>query len=751
MKTPSHLRGADAFVSAVVWLFAAAGATYAADYHVIPYDVDPPIQVDGELGDWAEVPNPIELQRREQVTYGADMWNGLDDLSGIVRLAYRYGGLFVAAEVTDECVNQPYRGRDIWKGDHLNLWVDLTPGQEPRRHMFGAGQFHVVVSPGNLGGVDGKDAVTPPEIHVYRPEGLPSEGGEVCARRTARGYVIEAFIPWSRLGVKEMKMHQDANFEVAFSEADGAPARQETLMTILTEKWVYSRERLCPVVFGDGNGVGKAPLRAVPMADAVELAPGKSSTLALTLDTIPADKELSVFLKARCLAKSVTGVRPRALALALNGTRLGPKRLSNRPVASRFFEGTLQTFVDEDGALAVYCADGHDRPPRSKRYALMDYAQGSEFEFEVTDLVVAGENRLRLENLMTSETDDARSILLGDVALRMKARAIPLPTPKPAPTGALPIVEPRTTFARTWSALHRMPESVSLSVAGETFTVTSRFSAPDGEWHSGSNRFYAHQRSVSAHDEHIVVRDTFRNLTEARVPIMQEHRCELGERLRRVWLGGYRVKDNEGRKSTPQNPTVFGTTEGAGIGLFPDNDEFLVHVRMEAEDGTLILADREFVLAAGASYSAEWVIVPVPEPEFWTFINQARRVRDVNFTLQHTFAFMSQIWPVTMWTDEQFKAFIDNKSADLVVLSNNLAKVQGRYPRCTEMYNADLKAYHDFITRLRRLYPDRSVQAGVYYHCFLDTTPANVERFAADRALDAHGNHANYGGKGHRC
>ena len=121
----------------------------------------------------------------------------------------------------------------------------------------------------------------------------------------------------------------------------------------------------------------------------------------------------------------------------------------------------------------------------------------------------------------------------------------------------------------------------------------------------------------------------------------------------------------------------------------------------------------------------------------------------MNFPLKWCFAFMSQVWPVYDWTDAQFRQFIDCKSANFVVLSNNLARIRGgQWPRCTDMYNADLKTYRAFFDRFNRLYPGDDVKTGVYYHCFLDTTPENDEKFKADRALDAHGNHINYGGKG---
>jgi len=724
-----------------------ASLARSEEYHVIPFKVDPPIQVDAYLDDWAGVPNPLVLNRAEQVTYTPESWSGPGDLSAVIRLAWRRGGLFIAAEVTDDIVNQPYRARDIWKGDHVNLWVDMTPGQDPERRMFGAGQFHVVFSPGNLGGVTGREKRTPPEIYVYRPEGLKQEGGEIAARRTETGYVIEAFLPWSRVGLEGVSMHDDANFEVAVSEADGSPARQESLMTFGTAPWVYSRGRLTPVVFGDGNGRGNPPVRGMPIAGRFEVPPGESHSLTFTAGHLPEGKEPYVYFKARFHASSVTGVRERSLYVEVNGRRVTGDRVSNRRQRSRFFEGSVATFVAEDGGIGLYYANGWEAPKRSARYALMDYGPGCEYEFSLAGLLRPGENELRFINAAKAEEGRSHVALVEAVELRVKSRAVQPPPPKPAPEGPLPVIEPQGEFPRTWSRLRWCRDEVAFTVNGERFVVRSRFSAPDGKWHRGSNSFYRHSRKVVRHAEAIEVRDTFRNVSGEHVPIIQEHACDFGDRLKGVWLGGYAQKGLAGRIADPANPSAFGVAEKSGVGLFPHNDEFLVHAEMSAGDGAIRVADRSFVLERGAEYTSVIMIVPVPRPDFWAFVNQARRVRDVNFPLRWCSAFISQPWPIYYWSDELFRQFIECKSANFVVLSNNLTRVNGRYPRCTEMYNADLTAYYDFMKKFRRLYPDGSVKVGHYYHCFLDTTPENEERFARYRALDEQGRHIDYGGR----
>jgi len=164
---------------------AACRAPGAADIYVMPYDVDPPLVIDGRLDDWENVPNAVELRGRQHVTYMPQTWQGPADLSGTVRVAWR-NGISLAAEVTDDTFQQPYTGARIHSGDHLNLWLDLDPTREPDRTVFGKGQHHVAFSPGNLA----ENQPTPPEIVVYLPTGAETSGGLVAARRTGGGYVL---------------------------------------------------------------------------------------------------------------------------------------------------------------------------------------------------------------------------------------------------------------------------------------------------------------------------------------------------------------------------------------------------------------------------------------------------------------------------------------------------------------------------------------------------------------------------------
>ncbi|MBT7845074.1 MAG: hypothetical protein HN742_24570 [Lentisphaerae bacterium] len=730
-------------VRGFVLLVCICGVSWGEDYFVLPFKPDPAIVVDGDLSDWAGVPNAIVLVGEKHVTYGRDVWSGDSDLSAVIRLSWRPGQLAIAAEVTDDSFRQPYTGQDIWKGDHLNLWMDFMPGVEPQRHMFGAGQFHVVVSPGDL---VGKNA----EIFVYRPEGQNPGPGAVAARRTRNGYLLEATIPVERLGMKAIAMHSDVNFEVAISDADGDPARQQTLITRGHDKWVYSRSRTLPMVFGDGNGNAPPPLRGTTISASTEIAPAKEEAFTFEAAPIPSDKEPFLFFKARIPRKDVAGFRGRTLALELNGARVSGERVRNRPMRAEIMRGTEHVFVTPEGDITVYYTPGYREPERHSIYGPLDGSKPCEYEFSVTGLIREGANRLIIRNLCSAQKDSPLTVRVDGLEYRVQPRPPPPVVLKPAPTGPVPTLVPAKTFSKVYTVSEHTVSKVPFTLKGKALEVRSRYSCPDGEWQTASNPHFSVSRRVIEHTEWIEVRDTFRNLGSENLPLMQEHSCVLGMGFTDSWLGGLKMPAGDGQRSTPSNPSVFATTDSLGVGLLPLNDTFLVHSRQRAERkrGLIEISDREFYLRPRASYTASFAIVPVAVPDFWAFINASRRLRGVNFPLRWTFAFMVHHWPVYEWTEKRFRSFIDGKGADFVVQSNTVRNKRGRYARATDWLNADLSLYRDFQTRVRAFYPDRSVKTGIYYHCFLDTTRENDGLYEADRGLDSSGDHINYGGKG---
>ena len=733
----------------ILVLTALCGSVLGDEFHVIPHDVDPPIRVDGDLGDWDGVPNPITLDQAEHATWGKDTWTGTDDLSGTMRLAWLSTGILIAADVTDDEHVQPYSGMDIYRGDHVNLWIDVTPGLEPQRTAFGQGQFHLVVSPGNFAAAEGKQVI-PPEVFFYVPENMASPGCEVAARRTTKGYVVEAFVPFMLLKLEGVHQGRDVNFEVAISDSDSVGGGQQAFMTHQTRPWVYGRHRLMPMVFGDGNGRGSLPPRAIPLLERAEIPVKSSKTIEFRAGPIPKGKTPYVFFKARIPTEKVAGYFPTALLVELNGKTIEGLRISNRPPVSTMMRGDEDVYIQDDGHLAVWYSPSFKAVEEHALYALADGVKACEFELAVHGLLKQGDNRLVFRNTAYSVPVNPRTVFLGEVALRIKSQLPPGQQLAAAPTGEIPTWEPRQEFPKTYTDFTQRQARVEFGLNGQPFVVASRFSAPDGQWYEGSCKFFEHIRQVIQHDEWFVVRDTLRNLTNEDLPVRQSHKCALGKRQKGLWLGGVRIPSQSGVKHSPGNPSVFATTERAGIGMLALNDEFKVHIVQACDRGTIELADRGFVLKPKAEYTAEWAVFPAAKPDLWRFINTARRMLNVNFEVKWMFAFMMGAEPVHDWTEGMFADFAKYKSANFVVQSiygPSKSRWKGRNPYSTSFLKVDHGYYREFHKRLRKLFPDGSVKHGIYYHCFIDNYDGNEIRFKDDRRLDSAGNHINYGGR----
>ncbi|MBI4025177.1 MAG: hypothetical protein HY360_09365 [Verrucomicrobia bacterium] len=740
--------------------------------YVIPLKPDPPFTVDGDLTDWQAVPNQFVLKDKAHATYSPDKWKGPDDLSAKGWLAWRAGVLYVAVEVTDDVIAQKGRGADMWKGDHIELFLDLNPGHEPARNTWGPGQWQFGFSPGSLKKTGDPLQDFPPEAVCYNPEGHSVKGIQVAARRTPKGYTLETAVPFDLIKLENVSENRELNAELAISDCDSAEPRQEKMMTLSMDNWAPNRTRLRSMLFGNAAGKGTPLPRSVTLGEVKEIKAGGRAEITFIAPAVPAGKEAYVFLKARIRHHKVAGYSTGALKLTLNGTPLDGERFSNRPRTSKTMGGLTETLVISTGEASVYSSPDFEEPDSDPHYGLLGGAKACEFEYRVTDLLnppappqeggrqgdfslKPGENTLVIENRSVADKDAARAMVVGDAQLLLKTPPPPPKPRQPAPTGEIPTVVPQKPacashadreFPKRYEAASENPSTLKVKVGGEQYVIESRFSSPDGQWNSGSNSFYEHNRRIEQKDEAIIVFDTFKNLTKEDVPILQRHTCELKGRMEKTWIAGISPASNIGVAHDPGNPSVFGCTAKTGVGLMAMNDEFQAHVNSSCLDGALGLSDDSLVLKSGGVYTAEWSIVPVAVSDFWAFVNAARRVRDANFTLPYQYVFLrcARNAAGAPLNEEQVKAYLENKSADVVCASNDNPKYEGKCPYSTTFQKVDHSIYAQHFALAKRLVP--RVKPILYYHCFLDNWAPNEERFKAERVLKSDGMQTDYGG-----
>lgn len=149
------------------------------------------ITIDGNLNDWPIEP-AIKVAEEDNVVYGGVAWRGPDDLSYECYIGWDEDALYFAFDVTDDVVLQFKKGRDIWEGDHVELWLDLDLEGDFNEAVNSNDDFQIGLSPGDF-------STLKEEVYIWAPV-LPDEARykeriELASRRTATGYIVEARIP----------------------------------------------------------------------------------------------------------------------------------------------------------------------------------------------------------------------------------------------------------------------------------------------------------------------------------------------------------------------------------------------------------------------------------------------------------------------------------------------------------------------------------------------------------------------------
>ena len=724
--------------ASIVFLMLCASGAMAEETLGIPLKPDPPFAIDGALGDWSAVPNALTLSNAEQVTWGSANWRSPNDLSGTIRLAWRTECLFVAAAVTDDAVRQTQRGSSVWKGDHVELYVDTRPDFETGRDTFGAESFHIALSPGSLEHTGDALADGPPEAFCYAPKEHALTEATVAAVRSETGWVLEAAIPWKALGVESPAQGMPLRIEAAISDTDAGEAQQESLMTSLSAAWGHLRSRLRPAALAGSDGIPPETAKPVPVLDNASLQPGTKQVVSFAAPAIPAGKEAVLSLLGR-LDFSVPAGYTHALHLTLNGTAIGGERFFNRPLKAKSRDGRVTTLAAGE-AVTVFYAPDFTSADANATYGLADGIPACRIAFRVTDLLRGDGNTLEIAHTATSIPN---ALILSNVQLQFQS---PPPPPKPKagpPEGPLPRLEPRPAH-RTEYTLEEQPDAgFRVTVKGEGYDIETQFSSPDGTWEFGSCAYFTQERRIEQLPEAVVVHDTFVNLSDAPLPLMHRHEVFGPDIPNQVWLSGLEQRGGAGSVSQPANPTTYAVAKNGGVGLLPLDDVFRVHAANYLLEDRAGMADNTLVLAPKARYTADWAVVPTDEVSYWTFLNAARRLLDVNFTIDGGFAFLRAEPLTDVWTDQQLTDFIRFKDARYVCASISYPRYNGCYTHGTAFQRVPHDNFRTAFARWRGLVPEAKYL--VYFHCFIDVIEDGPERFSDARILQPDGSHATYG------
>ena len=699
---------------------------------VVPVVTDPSPIIDGDLGEWTGRNRGVllPLDRPEQVTYGKGAWKDTADLSGWARLGHDRAYLYAACHVIDNVVTQTQSGHDAWRGDHVILILDFRRSGE-RNSVIQLG-----ISPGSLTAPGEEGGGITPELVIWRPEGLSAEGGVVAARSTADGYDIEAAIPWKTLRLKPVR-YQTFGLDVAFSDSD-RPGKQETCISASTRGWdVRNPKRLLLAGLGDRKGFMPADAfeekRIVIAKKQLIIAPRSQKEFTIQVEKVPEGLVPTLTFKARAVWPKVGGCIA-GLYVDVNGKPIPMKSLVGRPRHMQFVGGGQSPSWPR--GIALFYSRDFESVEKSS-YKPVGF-KAHEYTLRLDDLIREGENRITFKNnLHFSWAAKRIQIAIADVVFSWWSPSR-FPQPKilkPAPTGALAVIEPETLHKVDYAISIRPGGALQVKWQGRTVTFESRFSKPGGGWASLSggkakgwkkarrvkDAFKATAgalelaRSFSAHDECILVRDVLTNTSEDVLPVMIEHKGATGA-FEKLYVCGRPILRKTGANNVAENPSVVVLGKASGLGVMAHDDVFRIHC-MSSFDGKLaILRERNLALRPGVTYEHQWLVVPLSKPSYWAFVNAMRRHFKTNFTIPGSFAFFPAPYKEYMKGSlEDIGKFIDCKAARFVGITTGY-NYKGIFAHGPARRQCETEVQAPTIAMLKKLRPEATVVA--YFNCF---------------------------------
>ena len=197
-----------------------------------------PLTMDGDLSDWGPMDASCTVDKTENVVYGQGTWKGKNDASLHTMLRWDKDALYLAAAVTDDKITQVKSGKDLWEGDHIELWLDMDLEGDYEEAVNSDDDFQFGLSPGNFGSLA-------PEVFLWTPplEAESVKEVSLAAKKVEGGYTLEARLP-AKLLFATAKKKADTLFakgrrfgiSIDVSDTDDVRAPQKCLLSTSTNR-----------------------------------------------------------------------------------------------------------------------------------------------------------------------------------------------------------------------------------------------------------------------------------------------------------------------------------------------------------------------------------------------------------------------------------------------------------------------------------------------------------------------------------
>ncbi len=200
------------------------------------YLASPP-NIDGQLDEWNLIP-----VLANSVVYGSSAHSGLADLSANFMVGWDENYLYLAATVTDDVYAQSAGGRQLFRGDSLEILLDTDLSSDYFVAGLSPDDFQLGISPGSA--APGQS----PEAYLWYPRSIEGSRPEVkiAARATSEGYQIEAAIPWK---VFEMNPVEGRRYGFGFAVSDNDNTAADVQQSMVSN--VPTRRLTAPTTWGN--------------------------------------------------------------------------------------------------------------------------------------------------------------------------------------------------------------------------------------------------------------------------------------------------------------------------------------------------------------------------------------------------------------------------------------------------------------------------------------------------------------------
>lgn len=212
------------------------GTTYIARYLTTPPTLD------GDWGEWTTTQYPANI-----VVYGLGNWEDSDDLESAFRIGWDNNYLYVAVKVRDDQYVQNVTGEDLYKGDSIELLLDIDLYGDYYSTSLSADDYQLGVSPGK-GGTNG-----PKEAYLWFPTGAKgAKANVVIASVSEPGlYRVEFAVPWSVFGISP-GANKHFGFAISISDNDDPGSNvQQSMVSHATNRTLTNPTTWGELVLGN--------------------------------------------------------------------------------------------------------------------------------------------------------------------------------------------------------------------------------------------------------------------------------------------------------------------------------------------------------------------------------------------------------------------------------------------------------------------------------------------------------------------